>query len=87
MDAGLGFAKFCEDRSGTVAHTRRELGFLQDFKNRAERTMLRLIFCLHLNVGCGHAVLPNFFGRKSPARDPQAAQFSAKLFHVTASID
>ena len=49
--------------------------------------MLRLIFCLHLNVGGGHAVLPNSFGRKSPARDPEAAQFSAKLFLVTAGID
>ena len=28
VDAGLGFAKFCEDRGGTVAHTRRELRFL-----------------------------------------------------------
>src|SRR5216684_7596565 len=49
--------------------------------------MLRLIFGLHLNVGSSHAIFPDFFGGKLPARDVQATQFGAEVFHVAAGID
>jgi len=86
VDAGFGFAKFCEDRGGAFAHLGCELRLLQDFEDRAERAMLLLVFGVDLDVGGGHAVLPDFFGGEFPAGDLQAAQFGAEEFHAAAGV-
>src|SRR5260370_27097298 len=49
--------------------------------------MFRLIFGLDLDVGCGHAVLPNFLGGKLPAGDLQDPQFGAEKFDVAAGVE
>src|SRR6266849_2183270 len=49
--------------------------------------MLRLIFCLHLDVGGGHAVFPDFFGGEFPSGDLEAAEFRAEMFHVAAGVN
>src|SRR6266478_5166799 len=86
VDAGFGFAQFREDRGASFAHLGRELRLLQNIEDRAERTMLLLVFGLDLDIGGGHAVFPDFFGGELPARDLEAAEFGAELFHATASV-
>ena len=86
VDASFGFAKFCEDRAGAFAHLRSELRFLQEFEDGAERPMLLLVFGLDLDVGGGHAVLPDFFGGELPAGDLEATQLEAEVLHVAAGV-
>src|SRR5258708_11110726 len=87
MDKGFAFAELRENDAGAFAHQRSELRFLQDLEDRAQRQMLGLIYRLRLDVGSGHAVLPNFFGGKLPARHLQAAQFGAKVVDVAAGVN
>src|SRR5713226_8238696 len=54
-----------------------ELRFLQDFEDRVERAMLRLIFGFDLDVGGSHAVFPDFFSGKLPARNLKAKELGA----------
>src|SRR5260370_27512586 len=83
---GLRLRQVFEDRGGGVAHLGCELRLLQDFEDRAERAMLLLVFGVDLEVGGGHAVLPDFFGAEFPAGDLQAAQFGAEEFHAAAGV-
>src|SRR6267154_1714776 len=49
--------------------------------------MLRLIFLLHFDVGGGHAIFPDLFGRKLPAGDLEASQFGAEVFDAAACVN
>src|SRR5579859_2568535 len=49
--------------------------------------MLLLILRLHLDVGRGHAVLPDFFSGKLPARNLQSAKLRAQMLNRAAGID
>ena len=48
--------------------------------------MLGFIFSLHLDVSCGHAVLPDFFGGQLPSGHLQAAQLGTKMVQGTAGV-
>src|SRR6266851_7083194 len=87
VDAGFGFAELDEDFGGAVTNLGSELRLLHNLKNRTKRTMLGLIFCFDFDVGGGHTVFPDFFGRELPSRDLEASEFGAEVLHVAARVN
>src|SRR2546423_13559344 len=87
MDARFGFPEFLKNGGGAFASLRGELRIAQDFENRAERTMLLLIFGFYAHIRGGHAIFPDLFGRQLPAGDLQPAQIGAELLEIAAGID
>ena len=48
--------------------------------------MFVLILSLHFDVGCGHSILPDFFRRKLPALNLQAAKLRAQMLERATRI-
>src|SRR2546423_6497702 len=49
--------------------------------------MLLLVLSSDADIRGGHAILPDFFGGKLPARHWQSAQIGAKVLEIAARID
>ena len=86
VHARFGFAKFGENRTSAIANRCRQPRSFQDFEDRAQRAMLLRVLRLDRDVSGSHAVLPDFFRRKFPARNFEAAKFRAQVLDRAAGI-
>src|SRR5882757_7780612 len=87
VNGGFSLAEFAKNCGGLLANSRRELRFLQNVENGAERTMFALVFGLHFYVRGRHAVLPDFFGRDFPAGNIESAQLFAQVVERNSSVN
>src|SRR5215470_11862769 len=86
VDSRFSLAEFRENGGSAIANPRCELRVFQNFENQAERAMFLLILRLHLDVGRGHAVLPDFVCRKLPSRNLESSKFRPQVLDRTASV-